>query len=241
MSNRAPNGWWPYLAPMISFLLLMEISARTPPRFALPMLLMRVFVPLGLLVYFRIRGAYPELRLRPTAMSIVDLLVGILLAVVWIGPYLLFPSLRPELDGGVEFDPSMAGAARVPLVLTLRMLGYAVVTPFMEELFMRSFVIRYVEVDDRVRDFRDVPIGMFGLRSFVVVVVIFLGTHAPWEWWVMLPWAVLTNLWFYYRKDLFALVVVHAGTNGAILLAAIFLSDVLPDGAGGLLPLWFFV
>lgn len=239
MNVRNQHGWWPYLAPMISFLLLTEISARTPERVAFFMLLLRVFVPLGLLVYFRIGGAYSELRIELTAMTLVDVAVGVALAAVWIGPYVVFPNLRPEPEG--TFDPTLAGAALVPLVLSLRMLGYAIVTPLMEELFMRSFVIRYAEVFDSDRDFRDVPIGTFGWRSFFVVVAVFIATHVPWEWWVMLPWAVLTNLWFYYRKDLFALVVVHAGTNAAILLAAIFLSDVLPDGAGGVLSLWFFV
>jgi hypothetical protein len=74
-----------------------------------------------------------------------------------------------------------------------------------------------------------------------VVVVVFLATHMMWEWWVMLPWAVLTNLWFYFRKDLLAIIVVHAATNASILLAAIFASDLLSDGADGKLSLWFLV
>jgi CAAX prenyl protease-like protein len=232
------HGYWPYLLPMFSFLLLNEISIRTPERVEFSMLLLRVFVPLGLLVYFWLRGAYPELHFRLTLMTLIDIAIGIALAVLWIGPYVIFPSLRPPLDGS-EFDAGMAGAALVPLVLSVRMLGYAIVTPFMEELFMRSFLIRYAEVFDDDRDFRDISIGTFSWRSFVTVVIVFLATHLMWEWWVMLPWAVLTTLWLYYRKDLFALVIVHAATNGAILLAAIFLSDVLPDGAGGVLPLWF--
>lgn len=38
----------------------------------------------------------------------------------------------------------------------------------------------------------------------------------------MLPWVVLTNLWFNYRKDLYTIVVVHAATNASILLSATF-------------------
>lgn len=53
----------------------------------------------------------------------------------------------------------------------------------------------------------------------------------------MLPWVVLTNLWFDYRKDLYTIVVVHAATNASILLSATFFSD----GSGGLLPLWFLI
>ncbi len=240
MNDRSGHPWLAYVAPMFAFLLLMEISGRVPERFALALLVLRVVVPLALLVFFRFRGSYPELRFRPSVMNVVDVAVGVLLAVMWIAPYVLIPSLRPQSDG-VAFDPYLAGAAWVPLVLSLRMLGYAVVTPVMEELFMRSFLIRYADSYDTDEDFRDIPIARFSWRSFIVVVVVFLATHMMWEWWVMLPWAVLTNLWFYYRKDLLAVILLHAATNAAILLAAILGSDVLPDGAGGTLSLWFFV
>ena len=173
-------------------------------------------------------------------MTAVDVVVGVALAGLWIAPYVLLPQLRPEGDD-IGFDPSLAGAAMIPLVLSLRMLGYAMVTPLMEELFMRSFLMRYADAYDTEKDFRDLPMARFTWRSFIVVVVVFLATHMMWEWWVMLPWAVLTNLWFFFRKDLFSLVVVHAATNASILLAAIFLGDVFPDGDGGTLPLWFFV
>jgi len=198
---------------------------------SLVMLCVRVFVPLSILVYFWQKGSYPELRFSVSPMTIVDVVIGVLLAVMWMAPYLLFPNLRPETDDA--FNPEMAGKAMVPVVLTLRMLGYAITTPWMEELFMRSFLPRYVEEYECGDDFRSVPIAKFTPKSFAVVVIVFLATHLLWEWWVMLPWAVLTMLWLYYRKDLFALIVVHAATNAAILVAAICFSHRIP--------LWFFV
>ena len=221
--------WLPYVAPMFTFLLLVEASRRVPEHYSLWMLVLRVLIPLGLLVYFAIRGNYSELRFRISMMTSADVALGVALAALWIAPYMLFPSLRP--DESESFDPALAGAAIVPLVLSLRAIGYAIVTPLMEELFMRSFLMRMAIVFDTDEDFREQPIGQFTWRSFLVVVIVFLATHVMWEWWVMLPWAVLTNLWFYYRKELFALVVVHGVTNGSILLAAI-LSPT---------PIWFFV
>ena len=106
---------------------------------------------------------------------------------------------------------------------------------------MRSFLMRFADTYDGAKEFDELPIGKFSWRSFIVVVVVFLATHLMWEWWVMLPWAVLTNLWFYYRNDLLAIVIVHAATNASILLAAIFLSEHFSDGGGGTLSLWFFV
>ena len=235
------DNYWAYLLPMFSFLVLVELSGRVSSRFDFAMLVLRVVVPMAMLIVFWIRGSYPELRIRLSAMTLVDLVVGVALAVVWIGPYVLFPNLRPDLSQS-SFDPKLAGTALVPLVLGLRMIGFAFVTPFVEELFMRSFLMRYIEVfDDDQVEIGKVPMALFTWKSFLCVVGVFLATHMMWEWWVMFPWAILTTLWFYSRKDLFAVIVVHAGTNAAILLAAIFASDLLPDGAGGTLPLWFFV
>jgi CAAX prenyl protease-like protein len=228
----------PYIAPMFAFLLVVEIGNRTPADFALSLYLLRVVVPVGFLAYFWSRGCYRELRLKFGWMNLADLLVGVALAAMWILPYVLIPEIRPGGEG-IEFDPAMVGVAWVAWVLALRMIGYAMVTPVMEELFMRSFVMRYADVYDGDQDFRELPLGRFTWRSFIVVVVVFLATHMMWEWWVMLPWAVLTNLWFYFRKDLLAIIVVHAATNASILLAAIFASGLLSDGADGKLSLWF--
>ena len=238
--SKERSAWISYVLPMFAFLLLTEISARVSSGYDFPMLLVRVVVPCGLLAFFFTRGCYPELKFHFSKWSLVDVSFGGVLAGLWITPYLLFPSIRPEIDEAV-FDPSMAGPSMIGLVLSIRMMGFALVTPVMEELFMRSFLMRSVDTFDVDKDFRSVAIGTFSWKSFLVVVGVFLATHVIWEWWVMLPWAVLTNLWFYYRKDLFAVIMVHAATNGAILFSAIFLNHAFSDGAGGTLPLWFFV
>ncbi|MDA8744774.1 CPBP family glutamic-type intramembrane protease [Rubripirellula amarantea] len=240
-NQKVESSYWPYILPLVSFLALVELSNRTPESWQFAMLVARVIVPLSMLTYFWKRGDYPELKIRFSAMTVVDLLLGISLAGLWIAPYVWFPSLRPDSDSS-PFDPAMAGAAMIPAVLSIRMIGYALITPVMEELFMRSFLIRFVEVfDDPDKDFREIAIGKFGGMSFAAVILVFLATHVPWEWYVMLPWAIITTLWLYLRKDLFALVVVHSATNAAILLSAIFLSGTFSDRSGGTLPLWFFV
>ena len=72
-------------------------------------------------------------------------------------------------------------------------------------------------------------------------VVIFTATHVLWEWWVMVPWAILSTLWLYRRQHLMAVVVLHAATNGAIFIFAALGGGLFSDGHGGRLPLWFFV
>lgn len=229
--EREPT-MWPHVLPMLAFLLLIELGGRIREDDSIVLLTVRVLVPLALLLFFWRRGDYPELRFRLTGMTIVDALLGTVLAAFWIGPFLWFPSLRPVgSDSG--FDSAMAGQTLIPLVLSLRMLGYAVVTPWMEEIFMRSFVLRFAEAYTDGGDFQDVPIAKFTWRSFAVVMVVFLATHLMWEWPVMFVWSLITMLWFYYRKDLFALIVVHGFTNGAILVAAMLFDEPIS--------LWFLV
>ena len=71
--------------------------------------------------------------------------------------------------------------------------------------------------------------------------VVFTIGHVPWEWWVAVPWVALTNLWFYRRGNLWALVLVHAVTNATILLVAIYGGGLFFDAAGREISLWFFV
>jgi len=238
---RTGHGWWPYLLPYISFLLLVELGQRLPEAFFLPMLILKPALPLGLMVHFWRRGAYPELRavrLAPAGAA-ADVVVGLGLAILWVAPYVVFPALRP--DAADAFDAGKAGAALIPLVLSLRMFGYAIVTPLFEEIFIRSFVMRYADVYWVRGDFRNVPLARYSLVSFLTTIVVFTIGHVPWEWWVAVPWVALTNLWFYHRKSLWALVLVHGVTNAALLLLALYGGGLFDDGRGNPLSLWFFV
>ena len=250
------HGWWPYLGPYLAFLLAGEIALRLPPGSEPLMLFMKPLVPLLAIAYHWRKGAYPELRgARLDASGAAqDVLVGLGLTAVWIAPYVLLDGLRldagspsnwlPDFlraDTSAPFDPQMLGAGGVTLVLAARVFGYALVTPLFEELFIRSFVMRYSEVYWKRGDFRDVPLAHYTRRSFIATTVIFTAGHVPWEWWVAVPWVALSSLWFYHRKNLWALVLVHGVTNGALLLLAIFGGDLFRDGQGQPLSLWFFV
>lgn len=237
---RRGHGWWPYWVPFFGFLALVSIGAGLPDALQPLWLLVKVALPGGLCLWFAARGAYPELRgFRATPGGVaLDVCVGLAGAALWVAPYLLFDRLRPDAEG---FDPALFGAGREELALAVRGVGYAVVTPLVEELFMRSWLLRYLEVFDRGRDFREVPIAHFSWRSFLLVLAFFLASHAPWEWWVMSVWALGSMLWFYHRKHIVPLIVVHAVTNAAILAFAIWGQGRFVDAEGAPISLWFFV
>jgi CAAX prenyl protease-like protein len=221
---------------MLSFLALIEIGSRVPDHWALAFLALKVAIPGGAVAVYAWRGAYPELRgLRLSSAIALDVAVGLLGAVLWVGPFLLFAGLRPD---GPGFAPEAFGE-RAGWAWTLRGIGYAAVTPFVEELFVRSWLLRFIDVFDQRKDFRKVPIGLFRWRSFLVVSLYFVLSHQPWEWGVMAVWTLLTMAWFYHRRSLVALVIVHAVTNGAIFAFVALADGRLDDGSGAPLGLGF--
>jgi len=241
MARPKGTGWSPYFVPYVLFLGLVEIGRRTPEEWDGAMLVLKVAAPLAAFAFYLLRGSYPELRgWRPGAGGfLLDVLVGLGSAVLWVAPYLLFEGMRPtDVEG---FDARVLGADHEPAALAVRMVGYALATPFIEELFVRSWLMRFVDVYDRGRDFRDAPIARFAWRSFLVVCVYFTLSHQQWEWPVAIAWIVATNLWFYHRRHLASIVLVHAVANASILAFAITCNDHFLDAAGNPLSLWFFV
>jgi hypothetical protein len=242
-AKRAGHGWGAYFWPYLGFLAVIELSGRVPEEYAqfAPYLLpIKVAVPLGLFLFYYARGHYPELRGHRFTLGGVtqDVLVGVAGAALWMAPFILSDSLRPGDEG---FDPNLLGPSLAGVALTIRAIGYGVATPFIEELFVRSWLVRYIDVIDGHRDFRDVPMARYSFRSFAVIAVWFTFSHVQWEWPVALAWIVLTQLWFYHRRHLASMVIVHASSNLSILLFVMLFSGAFRDGQGAPIDLWFFV
>jgi len=242
--RRDGHGWWPYLLPYVGFLVAVEVARRAPASAAPFMLVAKPVVPALLLLYFWRRGAYRELRgYKFDRGTLADVAVGLASAALWMAPFLFFASVREALgvDPAAGFDPRMLGEGREWLAVGLRLAGYAGVTPFFEELFIRSFVMRYAEVYPNRGDFRDQPLARYSPRSFWTSVVVFTLGHLTWEWPVAFLWVMVTNAWFYHRRQLGAVVVVHAVANASILLFVAAFGDRWTDAQGIPLSLWFFV
>lgn len=239
--RRPDHGWWPYLAPLFSFLALLEVGRRAPPALAPAFAVASVFLPFGVLLYHAWRNGYPALRgLPPGAKGLVgDVAVGVLGAALWVAPYLWIAAARPGHEAALDLE--QFGPNREWLALSLRVFGFAVVTPFAEELFVRGWLARYADVFDRADDFRDVPIGRYSLRSFATVVIFFTLSHQPWEWPVAIAWIAGTQLWFYRRRHLLPLVLVHAVSNLSIFLFVLLANGRITDADGSPLNLWFFL
>jgi len=223
MNDRAGHDWWAYLGPYGLFLVLVEIGGRLPDPWAAWWLVPKVVLPGALLLWFIRRGALPELRgFRPSPGQLAaDIACGLGIAVLWMAPFLLFSEI-PRPDASEGFDPHALGESREALYLGLRLFGFALVTPFVEELFVRSFLMRLADVVDVDMNIRRVPLARFTWRSFLVTVVWFTLTHVPWEWGVACATGVIWNLWLYRRKHIGSVIVAHAVANAAIWVAVVF-------------------
>lgn len=232
---RRDHGWWPYLVPYFTFLVLGELQSRLSPESGAWFRIGRVLLVASLVAYFVRRGAYPELRGYPRDLRriVADVAVGLAGVVLWVAPYLLIPWL-PRPGPETAFDPNALGEGVRPLVLAARFFGFALVTPVMEELFIRSFLIRVVDVYGAGGDFRKVPIGRYTAWSFWIVLGAFTLSHMPWEWPVAVAWCALANLWLYRQRHIVSVIVLHAATNAGLLLL------VLAADAWGW-NLWWFV
>ncbi len=162
------------------------------------------------LLLFLFRKSYTEIRVKDLGERFVfpaAFFAGIAVFLMWIN--MDFPAaVMGKLQG---FDPNMArdGALRLPLTIS-RLAGAALVVPVMEELFWRSFLIRYVISND----YSKVAIGHFTWTSFLVTAVLFGLEHNLFLAGIIA--GLIYNLLLYYTRSLTACIIAHGITNLAL-------------------------
>lgn len=166
----------------------------------------RAFVVMALLVLFW-RG-YSELRntaltWRQVSIAIVS---GFAVFVLWI-----------NLDFGwatfgetTAFDPTRADGGIDWTLVGFRMLGLALVVPVMEELFWRSFMLRWI---DR-HDFIQMPPGNVSLRAIIVSSLLFASEHQLWL--AGLIAGLVYGVLYMRSGNLWVPIISHAVTNAAL-------------------------
>lgn len=107
------------------------------------------------------------------------------------------------------FLPLDGGHLVWPLVV-VRWIGAALVVPVMEELFWRSFLMRWIQSPQ----FEAVPPRQVGLKAVVLSTFVFMLAHTLWLAAVI---AGLAYAWLYRRTGkLWVPVIAHAVTNGVL-------------------------
>ncbi|MDR3629515.1 MAG: CAAX prenyl protease-related protein [Desulfocapsaceae bacterium] len=168
----------------------------------------RIVATAALLWYFR--ADYPELRwsdLRQGLPTLFSFAVGLGVFALWIRmtwPFAVFGTLN-------AYDPASIQPASLYIIfIAFRLLGSSIIVPIMEELFWRSFIVRYI-----IRtDFDQVPIGVFTLTSFCISAVLFGMEHNLWLAGIMA--GSLYNLLLYKTRSIAQCILAHAVTNGIL-------------------------
>lgn len=196
--------WLPYVLPFVLFLLLTE-PARFFPALS-PYLYISKTLLVGILLWFWRKKYVADFSV---GLSFKEFLTafscGLLVLVIWIVPeeYLF------QVGQGVPFDRYALGdsqAAAITLI-GVRLIGSSLVVPVMEELFWRSFLMRYLIN----ADFRSIPMGAFSWFSFIGVAVFFGLEHH--RVLVGIIAGVLYGLLLVYQKNLKGVILAHGVTN----------------------------
>lgn len=151
-----------------------------------------------------------RVEFRPFTGFTFATLIGLLALCIWISPQVIFGS-PPRTDG---FHPHFFATDGWPywLNLTVRIFRMTVVVAFVEELFWRGFLLRFLVRED----FAAVPFGTFTWRSFLISSFAFCLEHQPSDWPAAIITGALFNLVAYRTRSLAACVLTHAVTNLAL-------------------------
>ncbi|MYM41665.1 CAAX prenyl protease-related protein [Pseudoduganella sp. CY13W] len=107
------------------------------------------------------------------------------------------------------FDPRDDGHINWWLV-SVRLFGGAVVVPVMEELFWRSFLMRWIVA----QDFKTVVPATINCKSFIVSVILFGIEHN--QWLAGIVAGCVYSLLYMRTNKLCLSILAHAVTNGGL-------------------------
>ena len=132
---------------------------------------------------------------------------GVVVFVLWI--HLDAPWMQIGTPSATFVPTDAAGRLDAPLV-AVRWIGAALLVPVMEELFWRSFLMRWLQH----ATFEAVDPQRVGVKAVLLSTFVFMLAHTLWLAAIV---AGLAYAWLYRRTGkLWVAVIAHAVTNGAL-------------------------
>jgi CAAX prenyl protease-like protein len=201
---------WVRILPFLVYLLFIaaadllgRLGVSEPAlRWLYPVKIFAVLVTL--VICYREYQELHTLRLSPIWAGIA-VLVGVVVFVLWIS--LSSGWMLIGTPGG--FDPRTNGQLDWSLV-ALRIAGAALVVPVMEELFWRSFLMRWLDNPD----FESVAPSRVRLQSVAIASVLFGFEHNLWLAGIVA--GVAYSALYMRQRSLWSAIVAHAVTNGVL-------------------------
>ncbi len=178
-----------------------EAQAQTLELYLYPIKILAVS---GLLIYFW--SQLEELKgpiVKNWSEGVYVIGIGLLVYVLWVRMDWSW-AMQGEMS---TYNPFKHGEGVGILLAGVRLFGASVVVPVMEELFWRSFLIRWV-IDNR---FEVVPFGAFTIGSFAATVILFGLEHNLWLAGMMA--GAFYNVLLYKTRRLWPCILAHGLTN----------------------------
>ena len=200
------SAWWAYGGPFALFGVLTMLEGRFGPRYYPLVYAAKVCLVTASLFLAGAarRDIPPSARVLP-----LSVMTGLIVFVTWVGVDTWVP--YPHLGSRTAFNPFAAlPPPWAALFLAVRFYGLVLMVPVMEELFMRSFLLRYFTSPQ----FRQLPPGTFSAGALGIVTALSALSHP--EWLVAAITSVVFALLLRHTRSLFAVVVAHAVTNAAL-------------------------
>ncbi len=204
---------WARIVPFALFMLLLALRGAVPEPNAWG-IDARWLYGLNLIVvggalawYWRSYGEFDRQNRPSAAEAGLSVLVGLAVFGLWI--HLDAPWMQLGEPTAGFIPKTAAGGLDWPLIV-VRWLGAALLVPVMEELFWRSFLMRWV-ANPR---FESVDPRRAGLRAVVISTFVFMLAHTLWLAAIV---AGLAYALLYLRTGkLWCAVIAHAVTNGVL-------------------------
>lgn len=197
--------------PFVVFMVLLALRGYLPDTLGLDTRWIyggQALIVAGLLAYYwrsygeLVRQNLPDAR--ETGWAVV---VGIAVFALWVqldAPWMQLGSAT------ASFVPLDADGRLIWPLIALRLIGAALVVPVMEELFWRSFLMRWVQNPA----FERVDPQTVGIKAIVLSTFVFTLAHTLWLAAIV---AGLAYAWLYRRTGkLWTAVIAHAVTNAML-------------------------
>jgi CAAX prenyl protease-like protein len=189
-----------YLTPFAAFLLLSFLQGTVEGTTFWWMYAAKILA-VAALIALLFRGYWQEI---PGKFDWRAVAVGLGVLALWLVNYHLFYDTAQSPGA---FDASSQ-------ILLLKILGSSLIIPVIEELFFRSFLMRYLVQSD----FLSVPLGRYTAFSFWVTAIVFAAMHPAWQWGAALAAGAAYGAYLVKTKNLVGCILAHATTNFGLAL-----------------------
>lgn len=198
------KNWVPYAVPFIVFLAFTE-AARYLSSHAHFLYIIKTFMVAGLLWFWR-RSYASDFRFKLNMSGYLSAVIaGLFVLAIWI----LTDKIFPQYGTDDVFNPFSFNISQFTAyaLIAVRLFGAAIVVPVMEELFWRSFLLRYLINPN----FQKVALGTFSWFSFTAVVVLFgIEHHRVIQGMVA---GIIYTALMIRQKNLRGCIIAHGVTN----------------------------